>query len=189
MIHLFVSSALVERFGDLLTMQAKQPVGTDRWYAHAVPTGTGEFTLALEYTSRYGMVFYNLDPCDLRRFTEVFCRRLVREVVAVCQLQGDLAKHMTELIHQQCLDLKVDTGMEYDISGDMFDAARYLQEYVAELGSFPAVGVSEFSLGVKLNRHNLLVTGGPLTPIHAFAKIWLDRLTHYMGNRTKGIQP
>lgn len=147
------------------------------WYAHWVPVLGGDCTMVMEAKTRYCMVFHNLTADDYNNFVDIFRKRLAREVSALCQAQGANNTRLLNLVKRYNAQCEFSLGLDYSISGDVYDAARHLQNLVEGLGGFPVVGVTEFGLGIKLNQELLPQPGEDQaqSPLDAFREFWLHQ--------------
>lgn len=194
MLHVFVSKTLNDVLSQHLVAKPKSLAEASRWYAHLVPVIGGECTLLMDGLTRYSVVFYNLTPADYARFPELFLARLQREITGVCQTEGTLAKRLMFLVKNECYPMQFSLGLNYEISADVYDASRHLQSLIETLGGLPAIGVTEFGLGVKLNQQSLASSGAfgdiaTTTPLRVFAHYWADQLDQFMSNSTITSKP
>lgn len=175
--QIFMSKTLAEAMIMHVTTGPRRLTGTMCWFAHLVPVINGSCTMLMEAESRYCIVFHNLTTAGFSQFPLIFRDRLAREVQALCQTTGNTSKRLIKLVRHSARECRFGIGLDYSISADVYDAARHLQKIVEDLGSFPVIGVTEFGLGIKLNREVLPHLGnGETTALDAFRRYWLDGL-------------
>lgn len=176
--HFFVSKTLAEAMAVHFVPHGSKPDMAMSWYAHWVPVLDGSCTLVMEARTRYCMVFHNLTPEDYENFVVLFRKRLWREVAAVCQARGTVRQRLSDSVKRHSAQFEFSLGLDYSISGDVYDAARHLQNLVDDLGGFPMVGITEFGLGIKLNQEVLRQKDEEQSqaPLAAFRQLWLDQL-------------
>jgi hypothetical protein len=137
------------------------------------------------------MVFQNLPMKDFGQFSQQFCDRHTKEVVTLCQVKGAEREKLAALTQKSCDEVQIGMGLDYNISADLYDASRNLQRIVENLGGYPILGVTEFSLGIKLNQevlHKRSKSGTKLETVNAldvYREFWLARL----GRRLSDLTP
>lgn len=183
-----MSKTLAEAMRMHLITNPRRTPGTMCWFAHLVPIVNGSCTMLMEAESRYCMIFHDLTALDFSQFPLIFRDRLGREVQALCQTAGGTSKRLAELVRCASSECEFGIGLDYSISADVYDAARQLQNIVEGLGNFPIVGVTEFTLGVRLNREVLPhLCNGETTALDAFRNYWLHGLEALPSTAASGI--
>lgn len=145
------------------------------WWAHWVPVQDQHFVLLMHEPTRYCMVFFEPDSSGKQEFFSLFSERLPREVHAVCQPLPKVSERLRSSMARACKTHQFRISLDYAASADLFDAARALQTLLEKLGKFPVPGMTEFSLGIKVNQ--LLGSqqqNNPQNRLDQFRQFWLD---------------
>ncbi len=176
MLHFFVSQGLSERIPSLLSPTINTP-GLMQWYGHLVPTAFGEFVIFMEAKSHYCLLHSVVTDKHLAELPSLFKHRLYREVVALTQSDDKLAKRIKITVQEICKSTQFSVGMDYSVSGELFEVTCALQTLLEELGGFPVPGITEFTLASHINRVSRdTEIMGFAPPMEAFRRYWLTKL-------------
>lgn len=145
------------------------------WWAHWVPVLDQGCALLMHEQTRYCMVFFELNDAPAKGFAPLFVHRLHREVLAICQPMHSVSERLHTTIDLSCRPYQFRVSLDYTASADLFDAAQILQNLMSELGRYPVPGMTEFTLGIKLNQRLAeRRQQNPKTALDSFRQFWLD---------------
>ncbi len=114
MIQLYLSRDLAKDLASLPIEQAPKEVseGAIIWYAHRVTIMRRKCIIAMEYQSRYAMVFCGLTQPDFKNFSQLFSQRLLQEACVITQL----GEHLPEADVQLLCELANEVSMEQNFA-------------------------------------------------------------------------
>lgn len=145
------------------------------WWAHWVPVLDRHCVLLMHEQTRYCMVFFELNEICAARFLPLFAQRLHQEVLAVCQPMPSVSKRLHTIVASVCSLHQFRVSLDYTASADIFDASQILQNLMNELGDYPVPGMTDFTLGIKLNQRLAEQRQqNAQAALNQFRQFWLD---------------
>jgi hypothetical protein len=154
--------------------------GALQWYAHRVTVLRRKCVIAMEWQSRYCIVFAGLKKPDFKIFPELFADRLWREVVSICQLDDEQSHDLAALVDIVGKEQYYQVGFDRSVQAHINDVAWNLNNMANEIGYLPEKQEDAFGFGLKMNEWLRKRKGDKeyMVPLEVFRDCWLGMLEH-----------
>jgi len=170
-----------------------QPIEPDNegamiWYAHEVILAGQKCVIAMEYSSRYAMVFCGLRAADFNNFQMIFTQRLWREACVITQLDAPLPEEDIAIITGLALELSQQQNFyvqaNHNVQEHIYKVKELLESWVLEEG-YPLPIEDDDALHFDLVANEMLhkCQGGEdyFVPIDEYRNFWLGFVRHVQG--------
>lgn len=149
-----------------------------QWYAHRVTVLRRKCIIAMEWQSRYFMVFCGLPRKEFEHFPETFADRLWREAASLCQLDDAQTERLVALADIISETQHYQTGSDRSVQAHINDVAWQLKSMAEEIGYLPESPEDAFGFGVEINEmlRKRKEDKDYFTPIEVFRDFWLAML-------------
>lgn len=151
-----------------------------QWYAHRVTVLRRKCIIAMEWQSRYCMVFCGLTKNAFSQFPEIFADRLWREAVSLCQLDEHGSEKLVALVDMLSAEQHFQTGSDRSVQAHINDVAWHLKNMAEQIGHLPESPEDAFGFGVQMNDwlRKCKSDKDYFKPIEVFQDFWLGMLEH-----------
>lgn len=158
------------------------------WYAHEVVLAGQKCVIAMEYSSRYAMVFCGLRAADFNNFQMMFTQRLWREACVITQLEAPLPEEDIAIITGLALELSQQQNFyvqgNRNVQEHIFKVMELLESWVLDEGN-PLPIEDDDALHFDLVANEMLhkCQGGEdyFVPIDEYRNFWLGFVRHVQG--------
>ena len=158
------------------------------WYAHEVILAGQKCVIAMEYSSRYAMVFCGLRTADFNNFQMIFTQRLWREACVITQLDAPLPEEDIAIITGLALELSQQQDFyvkaNHNVQEHIHKVKELLESWVLEEG-YPLPIEDDDALHFDLVANEMLhkCQGGEdyFVPIDEYRNFWLGFVRHVQG--------
>lgn len=163
-------------------LSAGQPMigGALQWYAHRVTVLRRKCVIAMEWQSRYCMVFAGMTKAEFQNFPEIFTDRLWREVASICQLDDGQTEKLAALANMVAEEQVYQSGSDRSVQAHINDVAWHLGYEANQAGYLPEKPEEAFGFGIKMNEwlRKRKDDKDYFVPVEVFRDCWLGMLEH-----------
>ncbi len=189
MIQLYLSRDLAKDLASLPIEQAptstEVSAGAVIWYAHRVTIMRRKCIIALEYQSRYAMVFCGLTKPDFINFPQLFGQRLLQEACVITQLHQPLPEPdfqlLCELAKEVSTEQKFACRNDRSVQSHINQIKDHLEDLVLR-GGYPLPETDEEAMQFGLIANDMLRKTKNhkdyFVPLKVYKEFWLGMIRH-----------
>jgi|GEM_PF-1413022 len=189
MIQLYLSHDLAKDLAHL----PMQPAGAQTqvndgaviWYAHRVTIMRRKCIIAMEYQSRYTMVFCGLTKPDFNNFAQLFSQRLLQEACVVTQLHKPLPEADEQLLCELANEVSMQQSYcchhDRSVQSHINQVKDHLEDLVLRDGyPLPESNVDAMRFGLLANDMLRKTKNHKdyFVPLEVYEGFWLGMIRH-----------
>jgi len=189
MIQFYLSKDLAKDLASLpiekTPPQGEPDTGAVIWYAHRVTIMRRKCIIAMEYQSRYTMVFCGLTKPDFNNFSQLFSQRLLQEACVITQLHKPLPQAEEQLLCELANEVSMQQSFachsDRSVQSHINQVKDHLEDLVLRGGyPLPESNVDAMQFGLLANDMLRKTKNDKdyFVPLEVYGDFWLGMIRH-----------
>jgi len=189
MIQFYLSKDLAKDLASLPIDNTQPPPAVNEgaviWFAHRVTIMRRKCIIAMEYQSRYTMVFCGLTKPDFNNFSQLFSQRLLQEACVITQLHKPLPQAEEQLLCELANEVSMQQSFachsDRSVQSHISQVKDHLEDLVLRGGyPLPESNVDAMQFGLLANDMLRKTKNHKdyFVPLEEYGDFWLGMIRH-----------